>query len=225
MYATYSYCSQSMRSLTSDDVAGLRDLYPDTGSTNTVPSVSIATPASGSAVGQGTAISFSGSAIDTEDGPLTTSLVWTSNVDGQIGTGGSFSRALSAGSHTITARATDSGGLSASRQVNVTVNSTNTAPTVTISSPGGGTSVVHGTSIPLSGSASDTQDGNLSASLVWTSNLDGQIGTGATFSRSLTAGSHTVTARATDQGGMSATRQVDVTVGSTPALRRQGIRR
>ena len=116
MYATYSYCSQSMRSLTSDDVAGLRDLYPDTGSTNTVPSVSIATPASGSAVGQGTAISFSGSAIDTEDGPLTTSLVWTSNVDGQIGTGGSFSRALSAGSHTITARATDSGGLSASRR-------------------------------------------------------------------------------------------------------------
>ena len=97
----------------------------------------------------------------------------------------------------------------------MTVNSTNTAPTVTISSPGGGTSVVHGTSIAFSGSASDTQDGNLSASLVWTSNLDGQIGTGATFSRSLTAGSHTVTARATDQGGMSATRQVDVTVTST----------
>ena len=216
MYPTYTLCSTTWRTPAADDLAGLQSLYPSTGgSTNTAPTVTIAAPASSASVTQGTALTFSGSATDTQDGTLTSSLVWTSNLDGQIGTGSSFSRALSAGNHTVTARAVDSGGLSATRQVSVSVMTTNTAPTVTITAPASGTSVAQGTAMTFSGSASDTQNGTLTSSLVWTSNLDGQIGTGGSFSRTLTAGTHTITARVVDSGGLTGTRQVSVTVTQT----------
>ena len=65
----------------------------------------------------------------------------------------------------------------------------------------------------FSGSASDTPDGNVSSYLVWRSNIDGQIGLGASFSRVLTVGSHTITVTVTDSTGhaTSATRSVTVT--------------
>lgn len=91
----------------------------------------------------------------------------------------------------------------------------NTAPTVTITSPANGTTVTQGTSVAFSGSASDAQDGNISASLVWTSSLNGQIGTGASFSTSsLSAGTHTITASVTDSGGLSGSAQITLTVQS-----------
>jgi serine protease len=91
------------------------------GGTNNPPSVSITSPSNGASFASGTSISFSGSASDTEDGNLTSSLVWVSSLDGQIGTGGSFSAVLSDGTHTITASVTDSGGSSASDSVSITV--------------------------------------------------------------------------------------------------------
>jgi len=78
--------------------------------TNDPPAVTISSPADGASYDSGTSIAFAGSASDTEDGDLTGSLVWTSNLDGQIGTGGSFSAVLSDGTHTIVADVTDSGG-------------------------------------------------------------------------------------------------------------------
>jgi hypothetical protein len=53
---------------------------------------------------------------------LTAGLTWTSDHDGLIGTGGSFSRVLSDGTHEITASATDSSGTAASDTITVTVN-------------------------------------------------------------------------------------------------------
>jgi hypothetical protein len=211
MYPSYTLCSTHMRTPSADDLAGLQSLYPSTGgATNTAPTVTIAAPASSASVAQGTALTFSGSATDTQDGTLTASLVWTSNLDGQIGTGGSFSRALSAGNHTVTARVVDGGGLSTPRQVSVSVTTTNTAPTVTITAPASGTSVAQGTALTFIGSASDTQNGTLTSSLVWTSNLDGQIGTGGSFSRTLTAGTHTITAQVVDSGGLTTQRSITV---------------
>jgi len=91
--------------------------------TNTAPSVTISAPADGSSSTVGGSVSFSGSATDPEDGSLTASLSWTSSLDGAIGSGGSFSiTTLSAGSHTITASVTDSGGLAGSDAINITVN-------------------------------------------------------------------------------------------------------
>lgn len=59
----------------------------------------------------GTAVPFSGAGRDFEDGALpATSLVWTSSRDGVLGTGASFSRALSPGVHVVTLTATDLDG-------------------------------------------------------------------------------------------------------------------
>jgi hypothetical protein len=81
------------------------------GAANSPPNVTISSPAEGDAFSVGAAIGFVGTADDHEDGSLTGSLVWTSDLDGQIGTGGSFSTTLSAGTHKVTATVTDSGGL------------------------------------------------------------------------------------------------------------------
>ena len=48
-------------------------------------------------------------------------LVWTSSIDGQIGTGTSFSAALSAGMHVITLTATTDGGDVAIDQITLNV--------------------------------------------------------------------------------------------------------
>ena len=89
---------------------------------------------------------------------------------------------------------------------------TNTAPTVTISTPANNASYPANTTVSFSASATDTLDGNVSANLVWTSSLDGQIGTGASFSRTLSSGSHTITARVVDSGGLAGAAQVTVNV-------------
>ncbi|MEM1205214.1 MAG: PKD domain-containing protein [Acidobacteriota bacterium] len=97
-------------------------------SPNTAPSASISAPANGASFEQGASVTFTGSAGDAEDGDLSASLSWSSSIDGALGTGASVATsALSVGSHTITASVTDSGGLSASTTVAVTV----TQPTVT----------------------------------------------------------------------------------------------
>ena len=93
------------------------------GGGNTAPTVTISAPASNSSFTEGTPIQFTGNASDTQDGSLTASLAWTSTLDGNIGSGGSFTTStLSAGTHTITASVTDSGGLSGSASRTITIN-------------------------------------------------------------------------------------------------------
>lgn len=130
MYSSYAACSQAMRTLASDDISGARSLYGTStggttgGTTDTAPTVRILTPANGTSVASGTSIAFSGSASDTPDGTISSRLVWRSSRDGQIGTGASFSRTLTAGSHTITASVTDSTGHTAQASIGVTVTTT-----------------------------------------------------------------------------------------------------
>ena len=153
-----------------------------------------------------------------EDGALTgASLVWTSDLDAQIGTGTTSIASLSAGIHTITLTATDSPGATGTDSVSVTVNlpppPPNTLPTASIIGPADGSTFLTSEVITLSGSGNDVEDGALTgASLVWTSDLDAQIGTGATFTASLSAGIHTITLTATDSLGATGTASVSVTV-------------
>ncbi len=91
------------------------------GEPNDNPIVTITSPSDLDTFASGATISFAGSALDTEDGPLTGSLVWSSDTDGQIGTGGSFTAVLSDGSHDITAAVTDSGGRTGSATIHITV--------------------------------------------------------------------------------------------------------
>lgn len=96
-------------------------LIPMGGTANNPPAVVITSPTDGASFETGENISFAGSATDSEDGTLTSSLVWMSNLEGQIGTGGSFGAVLSDGTHVITASATDSGGLAGSDSITITV--------------------------------------------------------------------------------------------------------
>ena len=181
---------------------------------NAAPQVTITAPANGSSFPAGTSIAFAGSATDAEDGNLTSSLSWSSNLDGNIGSGGSFNATLSTGTHTVTASVTDSGGASGSDQITVTVTGGggNTPPSVNISAPASGSTFPAGTAINFAGTATDAQDGNLTANLAWSSNLDGSLGTGGAVTATLSTGTHTVTASVTDSGGLSGSDQITVTV-------------
>ncbi len=88
---------------------------------NTAPEVTITSPSNGSVFAQGATIGFVGTATDVEDLTLTPSLDWLSNIDGDIGDGGSISTILSVGYHTVTASVTDSGGQSGSDVIHVVV--------------------------------------------------------------------------------------------------------
>ncbi|MFQ5350147.1 MAG: hypothetical protein ACE5EG_06880, partial [Thermoanaerobaculia bacterium] len=88
---------------------------------NTPPVVDIDAPANNAQFDVADSIGFTGTATDAEDLILTPNLDWNSDLDGAIGTGGSFSKSLTAGYHTVTASVTDSGGLSDSDQINLVV--------------------------------------------------------------------------------------------------------
>ncbi|MEH6771667.1 malectin domain-containing carbohydrate-binding protein, partial [Maribacter arcticus] len=86
------------------------------------------------------------------------------------------------------------------KEFEFTPNTTNNAPVVTITTPNDGIALTTGTNINFTGTAIDDVDLDLSASLVWSSDLEvGSIGNGASFSFALTSvGTHTITAEATD---------------------------
>ncbi len=185
---------------------------------NQPPTSTIASPAAGASYTTSQTISFQGSGVDPEDGTLSgASLVWTSNLSGQLGTGGSFSRTLPAGTHTITLTAADSKGAYGSASRTITVGQPNQPPTATITSPPNGASYTTTQAILFQGSGTDPEDGTLSgASLVWTSNLSGQLSTGGSFSRTLPAGAHTITLTATDSKGAQSSASGTILVGQAP---------
>jgi beta-lactam-binding protein with PASTA domain len=253
---------------------------------NTAPSVAITAPASGTTVVEGTVVNFTGTATDAEDGDLGSALAWSSSLTGALGTGSAISTNLSVGVHTITAGATDSGGLLGEAQITVTVEaapidvpdvtgqsqasaeaqliaaglnvgtittaasdtvpagdvlsqdptacsvcaspgdpvdlvvssgpSPNTAPNVAITAPASGTTVVEGTVVNFTGTANDAEDGDLGSALVWSSSEDGALGTGSAIATNLSVGSHTITAAATDSGGLVGSDQITVTVTAAP---------
>ena len=83
--------------------------------------VNITIPTDGASFVEGTSIGFNGQATADGGGDLTAQLVWTSDRDGQIGAGGSFSSILSLGTHRITASVTDLIGNQGSQDIMITV--------------------------------------------------------------------------------------------------------
>ncbi|MEE4301594.1 MAG: DUF5666 domain-containing protein [Pseudomonadales bacterium] len=89
----------------------------------------------------------------------------------------------------------------------------NAAPMLTLAAPSPSASVVIGDSVTLSASASDAEDGDISASIAWDSSLDGALGTGSSVTANdLSLGNHTITARVTDSQGSEATESQSVSV-------------
>ena len=199
------------------------DEYDDPDEYNTDPTASIITPSDNSSYTDSDAIIFSGEGSDIEDGTLSgSSFVWESSLDGEIGTGDDFTTDdLTAGEHEITLTVTDSEGETASDSIIITITASdddsttvNTDPTATIETPSDDSSYTDSEAIIFSGEGSDPEDGTLSGSLlVWTSSLDGEIGTGDSFTTDdLTAGEHEITLTVTDSEGETASDSIIITI-------------
>ena len=91
----------------------------------------------------------------------------------------------------------------------------NKPPTVSITSPADGDTFNSGVAISFGGTASDPEDGGLTAELDWTSNIDGQIGIGGIFSTTLSDGTHIITANVIDSGDKTGSDSISITVGTS----------
>jgi plastocyanin len=122
---------------------------------------------------------------------------------------------LDQGAHDLTAKATDNQGASTtSAVVSITVNAPNAAPTVAISSPADGHVLVGAQDVTITAMASDS-DGSVAQVEFFDGGTSLGIDSASPFSitRNLAVGTHTLTARATDNLGASATSNpVTVTV-------------
>lgn len=181
------------------------------GTGNTAPTVTISSPSNGSSVVQGTSVTFTGSSTDAQDGSLSAGIVWTSNLMGQIGTGASFSRSdLTVGTHTVTASSTDSGALTGTAVVQISVTSNNPAPAapsgVTASSPSAGTANVRWTDNSNNETTFEIQRQTRLSNGAWgTATTVGTVGANVTsFTQSTAAGRYRYRVRATNSGGSSA---------------------
>ncbi|MCX6031289.1 MAG: pre-peptidase C-terminal domain-containing protein [Chloroflexi bacterium] len=94
----------------------------DFAATNHPPAVQIARPANDSSFQAGQLVFLMVRAFDREDASILDQVQWRSDRDGSLGAGGEIAtRSLSVGVHTITASVTDSGGLTATDSVSITI--------------------------------------------------------------------------------------------------------
>jgi len=93
----------------------------------------------------------------------------------------------------------------------LTIVDVNRKPTAIISSPSNNAKFT--TNDDISFDASDSSDpDNDSLTYNWTSNIDGDIGNTATFSKKLSSGTHTITLTIDDENGGTDTEQITITV-------------
>lgn len=203
------------------------NITPNPSPDTTPPTVAITSPANGST--QTGTITITANASDNVAVAGVTFKLDGSNLGGEI-TSAPYSATLNTsnltnGSHSLTAVARDtSNNTAASAAVNITVNNTvittdTTPPTVTTTSPANG-STVSG-NVSLSATASDPDDAVASVQF----RIDGNnVGSGLTSSpyqlnwdsTSVSNGSHSLTALATDSHGNSATSaSIAITVSNT----------
>jgi hypothetical protein len=95
----------------------------------------------------------------------------------------------------------------------------NNQPTLTLSAPLNGAAFQVGQTVALSGTASDTEDGNLTASITWSSSINGALGTGGSLNvTTLTGGVHTITATVNDSMGGTRSATASITVVPTAGV-------
>jgi len=89
-------------------------------SASKTPVVSILGHAQDATYDLGEALSFTGRSTDSEDGDISSSLMWSSSLDGALGVGASvIGDSLSMGPHVITAKSTDSDQQSSSTSISI----------------------------------------------------------------------------------------------------------
>lgn len=184
---------------------------------NDAPKLTISSPGPSAVVAVGQAVTFAGSATDTEDGAIDPSaLVWKSDKDGVIGNGATFERTnLSPGPHRITVSAKDRAGETGSASVRVEIK--NEKPQAVISEPSASLKIGVGTSLTFKGHGIDPDPVRGSARITrevhWRSDRDGDLGSGTTLTvDDLSGGKHTITLTVKDEYGAAGSEKVYVEV-------------
>ncbi|PKL44795.1 MAG: hypothetical protein CVV41_05355 [Candidatus Riflebacteria bacterium HGW-Riflebacteria-1] len=123
-------------------------------------------------------------------------------VRGQTG-GATFSwQFVSQGSYTVALEALDANGVTGTGTKKITI--INARPVCAITQPLNDASFMPDTPVTFAGTANDHEDGAITDAtrLVWTSDIDGVIGSGTTFTvATLTSSRHEIRLSATDSGG------------------------
>ena len=187
------------------------------------PTVSITAPANNAVFTPPANITFTATAADTDGTVTKVDFFDGATLVGSVNAPGPFTTTLSnlaVGTHTLTARATDNNSaVTTSAAVSVIVN---TAPTVSITAPANNAVFTQGADITFTATAADT-DGTVTkvdffdgATLVGTKNAPPPFS--VTFTISAT-GTHTLTARATDNNGaVTTSAAVSVLVDAAPTI-------
>ncbi len=186
---------------------------------NSIPSIQITAPTTNSSFPYATVTTYTANANDA-DGPAPT-VVWTSDIDGTIGTGSSINYGFgSPGTRKITATATDDKGATAS--ATITVTGVNQAPKVFIDAPLPGAVIwANSTQVTFKGSSIDGDGifGELPCTaLTWkSSNSSDVLGAGCEFTAQFaTTGQRTITLKGTDAYGLTGTASVVISVTTKP---------
>ena len=184
---------------------------------NSPPEVIITEPEHGAVYDEGDIIAFTAIASDREDGLLAgANIGWSSDLDDEFGTGTTASfGGLSAGSHNITATASDSDGASTGDAIVIRVRPLPPQPPLAdIVIPATGSVFGAAQQVNFFGSADDPDGAELPESaFVWSSSLDGQIGTGRQFATTtLSEGVHTITLVVTDPQELTGTATAVITI-------------
>ena len=189
---------------------------------NVPPTIDVVRPSPGDELDLNATVFFDAIVTDFEDGIACCVVTWTSNVDGQLGTGrGTSSTFTTVGPRTITITAVDAQGAQAIATIPVTV--ANTAPTVDITKPVPEDDVFQGASTVLRGTSFDRNEPGAElacAALAWTSSNpgDGDFPVSGCEVQVVfgTLGTRTLTLTGVDPQGASATDTAVVTVLDPP---------
>ncbi len=188
---------------------------------NLPPTVEVTRPSAGDVLDLNATVFFDAIVTDFEDGIACCSVTWTSNLDGQLGTGRATSSSFATvGARVVTVTAVDGDGGRTSVDVSVTV--VNTAPRVDITKPVPEDEVFQGVSTVLRGTSFDLNEPGATlacSALTWTSSNLGDAfpvsgcEVQVVFS---TTGARTLTLTGTDPQGASDSDFVQVTVADPP---------
>jgi hypothetical protein len=179
-------------------------------------------------------VSFSAQVSDVEDAPEDLSIRWESSLDGPLpmepdaDENGETEELtyLSEGEHIIKLTVEDSGGKTAEESVLIQVGAPNTAPSCAITEPAEGGTASVGQGVVFRGTAVDPDVYNDLLQVQWESDKDGIFGEVApntagevAYSYSgLSAETHNITMRVTDDAGGLCSDSILFTIGSGPTV-------
>jgi hypothetical protein len=195
---------------------------PMNGANDVPPTVTLTAPAGNVSIVDGTSVALSASASDSDGSVTSVAFYHGSTLIGSVASSPyNLSWVPTApGTYTIDAVATDNAGLTTTSNA-VTITVTDAPPSVTLTAPSGNISVVEGTSITLSATASDIDGTVASVGFYSGSTLLGSA-SASPYTVSWTAsapGTYVVEAIATDDAGLSsASSAVTITVTDAPPV-------